>query len=268
MELIFKKLHRYFCGKWRLAVFDPKSGCWPIKLKHLCIPYLKAENANGRHIFMQPDSSIAPYYLMLDDITSELINRHHLSRSKFKPGRLIVETSPANYQVWIHSCRPLSLEVKQYWLTKLRSDPGAAPKNRWGRCPGFRNRKPKYEGSQGGFPLSKLIWIDWNRVATIPDNPLKIISSPQPVSPSTPRMGRVCNSKDISRSNYQRGNESATDFSFILALLYRGVSEEVIKHRIITERENWGNHSGKSRLESYLNRSIRNAKLKLTRSKK
>jgi len=54
---------------------------------------------------------------------------------------MVVETSSGNYQVWIHSDRPLSLDEKRYWLKRLHNDPGADRNNRWGRYPGFRNRK-------------------------------------------------------------------------------------------------------------------------------
>jgi len=81
---------------------------------------------------------------------------------------MVVETSPYNYQVWILSNRFLSIAEKRYWLKKLCNDPGAGPNNRWGRCPGFRNRKQKHKDSKGGYPLAKLIWVDWKNKALIP----------------------------------------------------------------------------------------------------
>jgi hypothetical protein len=151
------------------------------------IAYLKAENANGRHILIQPAPHLAAYYLLVDDVSWRVIGRHHQHPDgSWKPGRMIVETSKRNYQVGVHSSRPLLLKEKRYWLKKLHCDPGADPHNRWGRCPGFRNRKDKYRGPTGDYPLSKLIWIDWRRRADIPhvsinppDRPLKAFS-PQP----------------------------------------------------------------------------------------
>ena len=70
MERIFEKLDRYFCRKWRLAVLDMDRGRWIVKPETSNIPYLKAENANGRHILIQPDSTLDPYYSKLGDIPS------------------------------------------------------------------------------------------------------------------------------------------------------------------------------------------------------
>jgi hypothetical protein len=158
MDRIFKKLDQYFYKKWHLAVLDMDVGRWVVEPKASNIPYLKAENANGRHILIQPDSTIEPYYFLVDDVELSLIKMQHKDiNNTWKAGRMVVETSKNNYQVWIHSSRRLSLEEKRYWLKRLHSDPGADPKKRWGRCPGFRNRKDKHCDSTGGYPLSRLI---------------------------------------------------------------------------------------------------------------
>ena len=104
MQSIFQKLNRYFCAKWQLSVLDLNSGRWIISSSNKNIPYLKAENANGRHILLQPTLSISPYYMMVDDLSITTIDLHHkYSDGTWKPGRIVVETSPKNYQVWIHS---------------------------------------------------------------------------------------------------------------------------------------------------------------------
>ena len=244
MKQIFEKLNRYFCGNFHIAVLDDAAGRWIVKADVSNIAYLKAENVNGRHILLQPLAAIEPFYLLADDITRHLLSRHHQDfDGAWKPGRMVIETSPENFQVWIHSSRFLPLEEKRYWLKKLNSDPGADPKNRWGRCPGFRNRKVKHRDSEGGYPLSRLIWIDWKNKARIPT------LSHQPV-------GGVCRKKPISRTDYERGNESATDFAYALALARRGHSNDEISDRLVTERSNWMNHMGARKMQTYLSRTI------------
>ena len=284
MKLIFEKLNHYFYRKWHLAVLDMDAGLWVIKPKALNIPYLKAENAKGRHILLQPEPVIESYFLLVDDLTWPMIlSHHHYPNGGWKPGRMAVETSPANYQVWIHSSRRLSLSEKRYWLKKLCSDPGADPNNRWGRCPGFRNRKEKYRDSIGGYPLSKLIWIDWRGQAEIPHSNNEIASSfgkreqykkgskdfmnPDEISGKTsipfsplPQEGGVCRSKDIRRSVYTRCDESATDFSYAIALARRGFTDNEIRERIVSERSIWKNHLGERRMKHYLDRTIKRAK--------
>jgi hypothetical protein len=169
MEKIFHKINRYFYGKWQIAVLDLERGRWTNEPNIRYIPYFKAENANGRHILIQPLKDIACFYMLIDDINWSIILKHHIHpNGKWKSGRMVVETSPGNYQVWIHSENPLSTDDKLYWLKKLCSDPGAHPDNRWGRCPGFRNRKAIYRNSHSLYPLSKLVWVDWRYLANVP----------------------------------------------------------------------------------------------------
>ena len=88
----------------------------------------------------------------------------------------------------------MSIDNKCYWLKQLRSDPGADPNKRWGRCPGFRNRKKKHRDSDGRYPLSKLIWVDWKYQVNIPQ-----IESEQKIK------------NIICRSDYYYGDNSSAD---------------------------------------------------------
>ena len=253
VEKIFGKLNAFFRGKWRLAVLDLESGRWTVPPKLSNLPYLKYQNACGRHILMQPVHQAN--YLLVDDIDQSVIRRHHqYSNGQWKPGRMVVETSPQNFQTWIYSSRPLSLNEKRYWLNKLHNDPGADPNNRWGRCPGFRNRKEKYQNSYGHFPLSRLIWVDWEKQADIPFQ--KIVKK---TFSHLPQGGLVCRFNSIFRSNYEKGNDSVTDFSYALALARRGYSTEEIKKRILTERSNWKNHCTERKKQFYLEKTVRKA---------
>ena len=248
MERVFVKINRFFRHKWQLAVLDLNRGRWIVESKVSNIPYLKAENANGRHILIRPTQIVEPYYMMADDLDRSLLCRHHRHPDgSWKPGRMVVETSPGNFQVWIHSSRFLQLEEKRHWLVKMRSDPGADPKNRWGRCPGFRNRKKKYRNSEGHHPLSRLIWVDWKNEAAVP------VLSPQPE-------GGVCRKRRISRDDYCRGNESETDFAYSLALARKGFSDAEIVNRLLNERSNWDNHKNPRQRSDYLARTVSRAR--------
>ena len=253
MKNILWKINQFFNNQCSLAVLDEKKGRWIVKSESKNIPYLKAENANNRHILVKPDQQIEPYYLLADDLDQNLLCNHHKSGANiFKHGRMVVETSPGNYQVWIHSIRPLSLEEKRYWLKKLHSDPGADPHNRWGRCPGFRNRKQKHKILSGLYPLAKLIWIDWKNKADIPK--IRFSSEKIATLPTQPRWV-VCQ-KNFTRSLYNRGNESATDFAYALALCRKGYNQTEIAQKIIAERENWIHHNTPRKMTNYLNRTI------------
>lgn len=252
MDQIFLKLNRYFQGFWRLGVLAEERGLWTVPWQHL--RFLKAQNAMGRHILMQPTETIQAQYLMADDLTFEHIHRHHqISKNRWKPGRLVVETSPCNYQIWIRCDRPLTLKEKRYWLNRLHSDPRADPHGRWGRCPGFFNRKSKHQYADGRYPLSRLIWIDWTQPVSIPDMP-----DTEPLARDTPFVPPIRH-LTIQRENYQRFNESRTDFSYALALARRGISHNEIVARIQNERTQWTHHEGEKRTQQYLDRTVTNA---------
>jgi RepB DNA-primase N-terminal domain/RepB DNA-primase C-terminal helical domain len=169
---------------------------------------------------------------------------------------MVVETSPGNYQVWIHTSRSLSLNEKRYWLKRLHSDPGADPHNRWGRCPGFRNRKQKHRTSSGQYPLAKLVWVDWKNKANIPEPRLNL---PKKNTFTHQPQGGVCHKNTLNRIDYEKGDESATDFAYALALCRNGFSQIEIFQRIIAERRNWNNHKGPKKIENYLNRTVMKA---------
>ncbi len=250
MERVFLKLNRYFFDDWRLAVLDLTAGRWLVEPCSSNIAYLKAANAAGRHILLQPVNEA--YYMLADDISSsQLCHDHKTGDGLWKKGRLVVETSPENYQVWIRSDRPLSVEEKKYWLHKMKSDPGASPLNRWGRMPGFRNRKEKYRTNKGLYPLAKLVWIDWQHKASIPKINIQIKKTKLLRKEKTKTLHHP-----ISRKDYERGNESVTDFAYALALARRGYDATQIKAKIITERNDWGNHKGEKRTDDYLDRTV------------
>lgn len=252
MKTILWKIKQFFENQCSLAVLDEQKGRWIVNSEPEIIPYLKAENANNRHILIKPDQQIEPYYLLADDLDQTLLCNHHKSGANiFKHGRMVVETSPGNYQVWIHSTRSLSLDEKRYWLKKLHSDPGADPHNRWGRCPGFRNRKQKHKTLLNQYPLAKLIWVDWKNQAHIPKIKLpKEIRKAFSHQPS----GVVCQNNP--RSYYNKGDESATDFAYALSLRRKGSNQAEIYQKILTHRKNWKNHNTLKKREDYLNRTI------------
>jgi len=70
----------------------------------------------------------------------------------------------------------------------------------------------------------------------------------------------VCHSVKIYRHYYNRGDESATDFAYSMALFRRGATEDDVLRRLLDQRIDWKNHTGIKRKEAYLKRTIRLAK--------
>jgi hypothetical protein len=260
MHAIFEKLNRFFNAHWRLAVLDLQKGLWTVEATTQNIGYLKAQNAAGRHILIQPGQQ--ERYLLADDLTWKTLCRHHrYPDTCWKPGRMVVETSPKNFQVWIRCANPLSLDQKRAVLKRLKSDPGADPNNRFGRCPGFRNRKDQYRCPAGLYPLCRLIWINWSSEVHIPDHLLVPPASGAAKSLSPlPHRGPVCHQSLPHRDQYQRQSESQTDFAYALALIRMGAADSLIRCQILQQRSCWQNHQGQKRINAYLDRTIANAR--------
>jgi hypothetical protein len=66
----------------------------------------------------------------------------------------------------------------------------------------------------------------------------------------------VCHKNNITRPLYDKGNESATDFAYALALYRRGFIRTEIYNRIIQERQDWRNHAGEQKKIHYLTRTL------------
>ncbi len=256
MENLFNRLGRYFGQPYHLGVLETGRALWRVTPGPSVMPYLKAQNVSGRHIVIRPTEDMEPYYMLIDDLDWETIKKHHQNPDgSWKPGRMVVETSPGNFQVWIHSNRSMTLDEKRFWLfSHLKSDPGADPNKRWGRCPGFTNRKEKYRDNKGNYPWSRLIWADYQARAHIP-----VVTIPEKrkdfsISP------RLCfKNRNIIRDNYDKGDESRTDFAYTLALLIRGFTDNDIRQRILAERQNWDNKPTEHVRNRYLERTIERA---------
>jgi hypothetical protein len=101
--------------------------------------------------------------------------------------------------------------------------------------------------------LAKLVWVDWKRQANIPE--IKLSPCSQKAFSHQPR-GGVCHKNNITRPLYDKGNESATDFAYALALYRRGFIRTEIYNRIIQERQDWRNHAGEQKKIHYLTRTL------------
>lgn len=119
------------------------------------LPYLKQRNANGAHIYLRPTGESA--YTLLDDLTSATLPR--LSAEGFAPAA-VVETSPGSFQVWLRHTQPLSKELgtlaAKLLAARFQGDTSAADWRRFGRAPGFTNRKLQHRDARGFFPFARL----------------------------------------------------------------------------------------------------------------
>jgi hypothetical protein len=119
------------------------------------LSYLKHRNANGAHIYIRPTGESA--YTLLDDLTPVTLTQ--LTAEGYSPAA-VVETSPGSFQAWLRHEHPLSKELGTLAAKTLAeqfgADGSAADWRRFGRAPGFTNRKPQYRNAQGLSPFARL----------------------------------------------------------------------------------------------------------------
>ena len=74
--------------------------------------------------------------------------------------RAAIETSPGSFQAWLRHTQPLSKELgtlaAETLTEQFGADRGAADWCRFGRAPGFTNRKRQYRNPQGLDPFARL----------------------------------------------------------------------------------------------------------------
>jgi hypothetical protein len=120
------------------------------------LPYLKYRNAHGAHIYIRPTGESA--YTLLDDLTPATLTR--LAAEGYTPAA-VVETSPGSFQAWLRHAQPLSKEfgtlAAKTLAEQFGADTSAADWRRFGRAPGFTNRKPQHRNAQGLYPFARLV---------------------------------------------------------------------------------------------------------------
>jgi len=123
-------------------------------------PWLWSKNSKSSNIWVRPAATLRSHpIIMLDDLpspTSLAISRKYRSA--------VVETSPANTQIWLVCSIALGREDRQNVARSLcalvSSDPGAISEPRWGRLPGYRQRKPGKSGWTNILTISGCSLLD------------------------------------------------------------------------------------------------------------
>jgi hypothetical protein len=119
------------------------------------IPLLRYQNTvREAHIYIRPLGDDNRSFTLLDDLDPAAVDRLHTEG--FTPSAL-VETSPGNFQAWLKHSQPLegglATLAARILADRFDADPSAAGWMRYGRLPGFTNRKPAYQGEDGNYPF-------------------------------------------------------------------------------------------------------------------
>ena len=232
------------------------------------IRYLKHRNAHGAHIYFRPSGERR--YSLLDDLNRTLLA--DLSARGFEPCA-VIETSPENFQAWLRHSRVLSKDLgtvaAQLLAQRFGADPSAADWRRFGRLPGFTNRKPQHMQGAGLYPFVRLLShtgqqftaaksfeLDAERLYEAKTNERK-----QQRQSFRPWFGKVP-SLDLSRfrtSVKYAGRPAAADIAFSIAAIANGWSESRVADALASDY--LSRNPSPSRRAAYIRRTIAKAML-------
>jgi hypothetical protein len=117
------------------------------------IPKLRHRNVNGSGIIVRPCLPFA----LADDVSAGTLERMLDDDLRIAA---VIETSSGSLQIWVPLAGPLQTvddavctAACERLVELYGTDPGVARRDSFGRAPGFRNRKPKHNDSDGNSPL-------------------------------------------------------------------------------------------------------------------
>lgn len=217
------------------------------------IQALKRNNADGREILFYP---LDPRYILLDDLPDGAVKR--LENEGFAPA-LVVETSPNNFQAWIKFPdlrvikafeQEYSLRLSRELIGRFGGDPGAAGGLRFGKLPGFRNRKLKHVGPDGRAPMSvirsatgleapggkalaervksEVLTAQAVQKPENPERPVSAVETPRATAEVGTGAGMAIEAQYEIALRRAGGDRSRADFAFAARLAERGAGEDQI----------------------------------------
>ncbi len=231
------------------------------------LPFLKHRNANGAHIYMRPTGE-SPYTL-LDDLSVPVLAS--LTDAGYGPAA-VVETSPGNFQAWLRHGRPLAKELgtlaAKVLAVQFGADTNAADWRRFGRAPGFTNRKLRHRNSEGLYPFTRLVnhsGQTFLHAAAFLNRLLRLqqqikeqraaLHSSFASRPARPASGLFL-SRFRTSPRYQ-GRPAAADLAFSIAAYSQGWSEEGIAAELVANY--LSRNPSKRQKDAYIQRTIRKA---------
>jgi len=231
------------------------------------LPYLKHRNANGAHIYIRPNGESV--YTLLDDLAQATLAA--LTAEGYSPAA-VVETSPGSFQAWLRHAQPLSKELgtlaAKTLAEKFGADHNAADWRRFGRAPGFTNRKPQHRNAQSLYPFARLHSHTGQPFAATVAFHSQLLSLQHQIEQEraalrlsyAARPSCYASSVTLSRfrtsSRYQ-GRPAAADMAFCIAACSQGWSESDIAAAL--SREYLSRDTNRGRQTAYIRRTIRKA---------
>jgi len=229
---------------------------------------LKRHNHHGAHIYFRPSGEHR--FTILDDLDQSALTR--ISADGFDPCA-VIQTSPGNFQAWLKHAstlqKLLGTLAAQTLARRYHADLSAADWRRFGRLPGFTNRKPKYRRPDGRFPYVQLrsrigrqypmaeafhheITALYQAREQQRETRRLALSSRQVATMPSPSL------QHFRSSTRYHNRPAAADFAFCLAAFRTGMTDNQIERTL--EQDYLSRDPSPSRRTAYLRRTMTKAK--------
>jgi hypothetical protein len=260
-----------------IGLFNPNAAkgamlprVWDLDTLLRSVSWLRLKNAEGRHIYIRPagEHSLS----LIDDASIEVIDR--LKSEGFAPG-VVLETSPGNFQAWLHHGqilpKYLSTLAARLLASRFGGDLASADWRHFGRLAGFTNRKDKYRKTDGTFPYVRLHEATGAVYSKAVEFLAEVKSTyeaqksklPPPVSVQRLRLSgsNLKSIEDFRTKPIYGGDQTRVDLAYAVYALGHGVPENEARNALAS-RDLTHKGDGK-RQQEYIDRTIKKARKRI-----
>src|SRR5260370_24665171 len=259
---------------FEFGIFDPTAAkgvmlprVWDFDTLLRSVSWLRIKNSQGRNIYIRPRGEHA--LSLIDDASEQGIE---LMKSEGFAPAVVLETSPGNFQAWLHHGqilpKPLSTFAARLLSSRFGGDPSSADWRHYGRLAGFTNRKDKYRRADGTFPYVRLREAA-GLVYRQPDQLLAEVETlyeAEQCAPARPRWLRrpwLCMSNlktiaDFRAKPVYAGDHTRVDLAYAVYALSHVVPENEVRNDLASRDLT---HKGdRKRQQEYIDRTIKKAR--------
>jgi len=273
-EAVVKQSSAMGAKTFEIGLFDPNAAqgamlprVWDTGTLLRSVSWLRLKNAQGRNIYIRPTGE--HNLSLIDDASIQVIER--LKSEGFAPA-VVVETSPGNFQAWLHHGwilpRPLSTFAARLLASRFGGDLASADWRHYGRLAGFTNRKDKYRKTDGTFPYVRLheaTGAVYSKATTFLAEVKTLYESEQSklTPPACLRRRGLCHSNLKSIEDFRAkpifgGDQTRVDLAYAVYALAHGVPENDARNALASRDLT---HKGdRKRQQEYIERTIKKAR--------
>ncbi len=259
---------------FEIGLFDPRAAqgvmlprVWELETLLRSVSWLRLKNAEGRNIYIRPSGEHS--LSLIDDATIQVIER--LKSEGFAPA-IVLETSPGNFQAWLHHGqilpKHLSTLAARLLASRFGGDLASADWRHYGRLAGFTNRKDKHRKTDGTFPYVRLHEATGAvyskaiaflaEVKTLYEAEQSKLPPPAFLRRRSPCRSNLKSIQDFRTKPIYGGDQTRVDLAYAVYALAHGVPENEARNALASRDLT---HKGdRKRQQEYIDRTIKKAR--------